>query len=161
MYRKEKTMKIKYWIFYVLLALLLPSLALAGNQIKEIEVSDLLVRAVPPGAENTALFMTLTNPNQTDIVLSKLSSPVCRAAEIHLMQHKNGVMSMEHVPELTIKGGESLRLSPDGYHIMLIGLKKPLKKGDIVPVTLGFKDGSTVVINAPVGKLMKKMKHSH
>ena len=154
-------MKIRHWIFYALLTLLLPSLALAGNQIKEIEVSDFLVRAVPPGAENTALFMTLTNPNRADMVLSKVSSPVCRAAEIHLMRHKDGLMEMKHVPELTIKGGETLKLSPEGYHIMLIGLKKTLKQGDIVPVTLSFKDGITIRINATVLKLMKKMKHSH
>ncbi|MBE9535717.1 MAG: copper chaperone PCu(A)C [Proteobacteria bacterium] len=155
-------MKIKCWIFYALLALLLPSMALAGNQIKkEIELSDFYVRAVPPGAENTALFITLTNPNKTDVVLSKVSSPVCRAAEIHLMQHKAGVMSMEHVPELAIKGGDTLKLSPDGYHIMLIGLKKTLKDGDSVPVTLSFKDGNKVKINATVRRLMKKMKHSH
>lgn len=155
-------MKIRHWTFYAILALLLPSTALAENKdTKDMEASDSLVRAVPPGAKNTALFVTLENPNKTDMVLSKLSSPVCRAAEIHLMQHKNGVMSMEHVPELTIKGGESLSLSPDGYHIMLIGLKQSLKKGDIVPVTLSFKGGSTVVINAPVGKFIKKMKHNH
>jgi len=154
-------MKIRYRIFYALLALLLPSLALAGDQIKEIEVSDFLVRAVPPGAENTALFMTLTNPNGTDLVLSEVSSPVCRAAEIHLMSHKDGLMEMKHVPELTIRGGETVRLSPEGYHIMLIGLKKALKQGDIVPVTLRFKGGSTININATVLKLTKKMEHSH
>jgi len=154
-------MKIRYRIFYALLALLLPSLVFAGNQIKEIEVSDFLVRAVPPGAENTALFMTLTNPNGADIVLSGISSPVCRAAEIHLMRHKDGLMEMKHVPELTIRGGETVRFSPEGYHIMLIGLKKTLKQGDIVPVTLSFKNGSTVRIDATVLKLMKKMEHSH
>jgi copper(I)-binding protein len=155
-------MKIRNWIFFALLALLLPSLALASGQaIKEMEVSDFIVRAVPPGAENTALFMTLTNPNKTDMVLSELSSPLCRAAEIHLMRHKDGVMEMKHVAELSIKGGEKIDFSPDGYHIMLIGLKQALKEEDIVPVTLGFKDGSTMTINAPVRKFIKKMEHNH
>ncbi len=155
-------MKFSCQIFYVFLVLLLPSLTFAADLTgKTIEVNDPFVRAVPPGASNTALFMILKNSGKTDLVISEISSPASRAAEVHMSMHKGGMMEMHHVPELTIKSGESVSFSPDGYHIMLIGLKNPLKEGTIVALTLKFKNGDTLKIDAPVRKLMKKMEHRH
>ena len=155
-------MKFSYQIFYIFLVLLLPSLTFAADLTgKTIEVNDPFVRAVPPGAANTVLFMTLKNTGKTDLIISEASSPVSRAAEVHMSMRKGGMMQMHHVPELTIKAGESVPFSPDGYHIMLIGLKKSLKEGAIVPLTLKFKSGDSLKIEAPVRKLMKKMDHRH
>ena len=61
-------------------------------------------------------------------------------------------MRMERVDSVEIKAGEAVRLEPMGLHIMLIGLKRPLKKGSEVPITLTFRDGSTVTVTARVGK---------
>lgn len=155
-------MKFRNQIFFVFLALLLPALTFATDLTeKTIEVSDPFIRAVPPGASNTALFMTLKNKGKTDMVISGASSPVAKAAEVHMTTHKGGMMQMHHIPELTIKAGESIPFTPDGYHIMLIGLKKPLKEGAIVPLTLKFKNGDILKIEAPVHKSMKKMEHRH
>ena len=41
-------------------------------------------------------------------------------------------------------------LGEGGYHIMLIGLKKPVNKGDIVAITLHFKEGSSIIVKADV-----------
>jgi copper(I)-binding protein len=61
-------------------------------------------------------------------------------------------MKMERVDSVEIKAGETVRLEPMGLHIMLIGLKRPLKKGSEVPIALTFRDGSTVTVTARVGK---------
>ena len=48
-------------------------------------------------------------------------------------------------------------LSPGGYHVMLFELVKPLKEGDVVPLTLTFEDSagkkSTVEVKAAVKPL--------
>ncbi len=35
--------------------------------------------------------------------------------------------------------GKPLTLRPDGYHVVLAGLKAPMNKGDSVPLTLAFE----------------------
>ena len=36
-------------------------------------------------------------------------------------------MKMVNVPSITVAAGETLVLQPGGYHLMLFGLKKPIK----------------------------------
>jgi copper(I)-binding protein len=51
-------------------------------------------------------------------------------------------------------------LQPGGYHVMLIGLKQPLKAGQMVALTLKFSNDQVVSIEAPVQKIMMKhMQH--
>ena len=50
--------------------------------------------------------------------------------EIHSMKMDNGVMKMRLVTGgLEIKPGRTVKLRPSGYHVMFVGLKKPLDKG--------------------------------
>jgi copper(I)-binding protein len=53
-------------------------------------------------------------------------------------------------------------LEPSGLHVMLIDLKGPMKEGDKVAITLGFDDGSSKKIEAPIRKPapMPAMDHS-
>ena len=57
---------------------------------------------------------------------------------------------MRAVPAIEIKAKGETALKPGGLHIMLIDLKQPLKEGGSVAVTLGFADGSSKVVEAPV-----------
>lgn len=50
-----------------------------------------------------------------------------------------GGMTMKQVHSIEIHGGDAVILEPGGYHVMLIGLKKPIAKGDRVELTLTFK----------------------
>ena len=39
-----------------------------------------------------------------------------------------------------------MELKPGSYHVMLMGLKQPLRQGDTIPITLQFQNaGSTTV----------------
>ena len=55
---------------------------------------------------------------------------------------------MAMIANLSIPAKGKVTLQPGGFHIMLINLKKPVNKGDIVPITLHFQDGSVIVVNA-------------
>lgn len=132
--------------------LLTPFAEARDNLAKRVTVSNLYVQAVPPVASNTAAYMKLNNGNKNDIRLIRVSSPVCRSAELHRSVYKEGLMKMSHVDGIMIKGHENIILKPEGFHIMLIDLKKPLKIGDKVPITLNFNDGSSLTIEAKVRK---------
>ncbi|HJE03643.1 MAG TPA: copper chaperone PCu(A)C, partial [Aliarcobacter thereius] len=100
------------------------TLLLASNSIN---VSDAYARATPPNMPNSAAFMSLENITDKDISLVKASSNVTNKVELHTHDMKNGVMKMYEVEEILIKANNNTVLKPGGYHIMLIGLNKPLK----------------------------------
>lgn len=81
--------------------------------------------------------------------LLSASTPVAGRVEIHRMQMQGDVMQMRAVPALDLPAGSTVTLkhgTPDGHHLMLLGLKAPLKDGDRFPVTLTFeKAGSHTV----------------
>ncbi len=43
--------------------------------------------------------------------------------------------------------GGRLELRPDGYHLMLLDLKQPLKAGERFPMTLTFEHAGTIQIS--------------
>lgn len=130
-------------------AMLASVLAHAGAA-DQVTARDPFVRLMPNGAPTSAAFMVLQNAGPADVSLVKAESPVARVVELHTHINDNGVMRMRAVPAIEIKAKGETALKPGGLHIMLIDLKQPLKEGGSVAVTLGFADGSSKVVEAPV-----------
>jgi periplasmic copper chaperone A len=87
-------------------------------------------RATPKGAKTGAVYMTLDNKSGTPDRLTGVSSDVADKLQIHEMKVENGVMQMREVADgLPIPAGGSVVLKPGSYHVMMIGLKKPLTAG--------------------------------
>lgn len=59
-------------------------------------------------------------------------------------------MTMKPVDSIELPAGETVKLEPGGYHIMLLDLVSPLKKGDTVEVTLTFEKAGTKTVTAEV-----------
>lgn len=117
----------------------------------DIVVTKAWVAALPPVQSTTAAYMTIENKGKDKEVLISVSSPTAAAAEIHQMSMDGGMMKMAMLKSLTIPAKGKVVLAQGGYHIMLINLVKPLKKGDIVPIYLKFDCGCTVEVKATVG----------
>lgn len=130
-------------------AMLYGSAAFAGVADK-VAVQDPYVRLAPPGAPATGAFMVLKNGGDKDAKLIKAENPVSRVTELHNHINDNGVMRMRPVPAIEIKAGGEAVLKPGGLHVMLIDLKAPMREGDMVPITLGFDDGSSKTVEARV-----------
>jgi len=60
------------------------------------------------------------------------------------------MMKMVRVRKFVIKPGQTIILKPGSYHIMLIDLKHPLKKGEKVTLWLKFKYSGMKKVIAPV-----------
>ena len=52
---------------------------------------------------------------------------------------------------LPLNPGESVTFAPGGYHLMLIGLPKATKAGDVIPATFIFASGARLKVEFPVG----------
>jgi len=114
-------------------SLLLASLA-AQAQSPAVKVDDPWVRATVAPQKSTGAFMQLTAAKAAKVVAA--SSPVAAMVEIHEMKMDDGVMKMRAVEVLPLPAGQAVALKPGSYHVMLMGLKNPIKAGETVPLTL-------------------------
>lgn len=112
--------------------ILLASLALPA--LAQVEVTDAWVRATVPAQTATGAFMKLRAKTAARLVEAK--SPVAGTVELHEMKMVGDVMKMGAVPGVDLPAGQTVELAPGGYHIMLLELKRQVKEGDTVPLTL-------------------------
>ena len=108
-------------------------------------LTDLWARATPPKAPTGAGYLTITNSGSEADTLIAVSTPAAETSELHIMEVKNGIMTMHPVEGgIEIPAGGKVTLAPGGYHLMFIRLKEPLKDGGKLPVTLTFKKAGKV-----------------
>lgn len=119
--------------FAAIMLMLLSSLAHA-----EVTISDAWVRATAPGQKVGAAYMTLQSPQAVKLVYAESKS--ADEVEIHSMSMTNGIMKMRKLEALNLQPNKPEKLAPGGFHLMLFGLKAPLKAGEKVTLTLCFKD---------------------
>jgi len=103
-----------------------------------VKITDAWIRATAPGQEVGGAFMTITS--KVDSTLASASSPVASDIQIHRMWMEKDVMKMRMLDSLKLPKGKPVKLDPDGFHLMLFGLKKPLKEGDNIEISLTLKD---------------------
>ena len=121
-----------------------PSAASAG-----VTVRDAWARATPTGATTGAAYMTLTSP--AGDVLTGASTPVAGQAAVHEMRMDGAVMRMRALEGgLVLPPGQAVTLQPGGLHVMLEGLKAPLKQGGTVPLHLTFRTAPALDLDVPV-----------
>jgi copper(I)-binding protein len=119
----------------LLAALLVSASVYAGD----IQVENAWARATAPGQDVAGVDLTITSKQAA--ILIGVSSPVCKTVELHsmTMPHGNGMMKMHEVDAIELPAGKPVNLRASGYHLMLTGLKAPLKAGESVPLTLNIK----------------------
>jgi len=143
----------KHLTFTLLLAVSFASPVFAAAGVADqISVVDPYVRMTPPGAKATAAFMVLKNVGDRDAQLVSANAQAANITELHNHINDNGVMRMRQVKEIAVPAKGEAVLKPGGYHVMLIDMKAPLKEGDHVVIKLGFGDGSSKEVHAPVTK---------
>lgn len=121
----------------------------------QVSVKDPWVRGTVAKQTATGAFMSLTADEDARLVSA--TSPVAEAVELHEMSMDGGVMRMRTIPALALPAGKRVELTPGSHHVMLIGLKRPLSQGDVVPLRLTIEKASgqraTIEISAPVRAL--------
>ena len=129
---------------------ILPALA-ALAQSASIEVSAPWARPSVGGGKMSAAYLTIQNRASEPDRLVAAAAPVAEAVELHTVVKDGDVMRMRPVPAIEVAAGATQKLQPGGYHIMLIGLKAPLKAGDRFPLDLTFEKAGHRVVDVTVG----------
>ncbi|MGA8754959.1 MAG: copper chaperone PCu(A)C [Stellaceae bacterium] len=125
--------------------------AVASAQTGQLAVDNAWARATPGKSDIGAAYVTIHSP--TDDRLVAASTPVAKKAELHTMEMSGMVMKMRPISSIDIPAGQSVSLAPGGMHIMLMGLKQPLKAGQSFPLTLTFVKAGTRTVNVAVEKV--------
>ena len=132
-------------------ALLIAASSFAFAQGPSIQVEQPWSRATPAGASTGAVYLTVTNKSRDADRLLGASSDVADKSQIHEMKVVNGVMEMREVTGgLPVLPRVSVVLKPGSYDVMLINLKKPLKDGETIPLTLDFEKAGKISITVPI-----------
>ena len=103
-------------------------------------ISHAWARATVPGQAVGAAYMKIYSA--VDTTLTGIESDVSRSVEVHSMRHQNGVMQMRAQKQLEVPAGQGVDLAPGCIHLMLLGLKKPLKAGESLQLKMTFVDGA-------------------
>lgn len=113
-----------------------------------VTVSDVWIRE--PAGATAGAYLTLRNAGARAVALTGVTSDAAAFVEMHESRERDGMMSMRKVERLAVAPRGTTTLAPGGLHLMLINLKRPLRAGDAVPLTLRFDDGTTVTVAATV-----------
>lgn len=138
----------------LLAALLLSASAYAGD----IQVEGAWTRATLPGQDMAMVYMSITSKQAATIV--GVSSKTAKAAEMHTMEHKGGMMKMYEVKSISLPADSRLEMSMHGYHLVLAGLKAPLKAGATVPLTLNIEMADKSIVKVGVQAEVRPLKNA-
>ncbi len=123
--------------------------AAGGDSIDEIRVTDAWSRATPPGTEVGVVYFVIANGGKSDRLV-RVSSPIAARSELHITRMDGKMMTMQHVDTVDVKAEDSTSFAPGGRHVMLIGLKRPLKERDVFPLVLTFENAGPLEIQVHV-----------
>jgi copper(I)-binding protein len=132
---------------------LLPGLALATNyKLGSLEIDSPWTRATAPTAPSGGGYLTITNAGPTPDRLVGASCPAAAAkVQVHEMKMDGDIMRMRELEHgLEIPAGGKVALAPGGFHLMMTGLKAPLKQGTRVPCTLTFEKAGSIDVELAV-----------
>jgi len=125
-------------------AVLLASLTMTAQADADgITVHDAWSRATPPGITVGVAYFVIDNQGAQDRLL-RVSSPIAKQPELHVSKMQGGIMTMEELNTLEVGAHAKVAFAPSGKHVMLIGLRRPLKAGDSFPLTLTFEKAGAV-----------------
>lgn len=121
----------------------------ARAQAPTVEVSEAWARATTSSARVGGVFLKIRATGAGDRVVSA-STPLAEKVELHETIRDGNVMRMREVPALMVPAGQTVELKPGSYHIMLIGLKQPLNRGESFPLTITFEKAPAVTATVTV-----------
>jgi copper(I)-binding protein len=139
------------------------ALSVAPLALAQVNVSDAWARATVPAQKTSGAFLRIESAQPS--ILIGIDSAAARSVEIHQMRRDGDVMRMRQVKALVLPPGTPVELKPDGYHLMLIDLKRPLSAGEHIPLRLKIqhadKKTEIVEVQAEVRALGAPASNAH
>lgn len=109
-----------------------------------LQVSDAWISPSRPGQTVVGGYMRLRSTQ--DAALVQIDTDAAAKAEMHRMSMEDDIMRMRRLDRLDLPAGQTVDLAPGARHLMLFDVRRPLKAGDMVRLTLTLRlaDGQSV-----------------
>lgn len=118
--------------------------------------SDLMIvnmqapASLTPNAGSGAIYLTIENHGAEPDRLVGMVTPSASMAMLHEMKIEGDVMKMRALTSLDVPAGATVELKPGASHIMLMGMKAPLKAGNSIQLELTFEKSGVLKVDVPV-----------
>ena len=143
-----------------LMVILAAVLLTACGAEKGIEVHKVWMRPAAQGENEAVYFVMHNHASETD-ELTGVTSDAAQAVELDETTVVDDVSKMKKVDSVPVEAFAEIEFAPRGYHVMLIGLKKELKLGDEIEITLHFKNQEDLTIKVPVQNILLPEHEGH
>ena len=143
----------KVFAFAFGFAMLLPALAsadCASVTAGDLTISKAWSRATIGAQRPAAFYVEIRNDGEADDRLVGIETLVAGMPMLHQTVIQDGLATMPHVEAVDVPAGETVSLSPGGYHGMLMELTTALSEGQTFPVTLTFEQAGAIEIDTQV-----------
>lgn len=137
---------------------LLASGLLSASAFAQVSVSDPWIRATVPAQKVTGAFMKLQSAAPARLV--GVQTEVAGRAELHEMAMDGQTMRMRRVESIELPAGKPVNLASGGYHVMLFELKRQVREGESVELTLLVADAAGKRQDVKVKVPVKPLTHS-
>lgn len=124
-----------------------------------IEVRESWMRPAAQG-ENGAIYFVIHNRGSNADTLTGISSDIAESVEMHESKMSGDVMQMQQIDSVPLEPSAEVKFEPGGLHVMLVDLKKDLKVGDEVEITLHFTNFEDINVTVPVSDMPASEDHS-
>jgi copper(I)-binding protein len=131
---------------------------LSASAFAQVSVSDPWIRATVPAQKVTGAFMRVQSPTAARLV--GVQADVAGRAELHEMAMDGQTMRMRRVESIELPAGKPVNLASGGYHVMLFDLKRQVKEGENVELTLQVQDAAGKRQDVKLSVPVKPLTHS-
>lgn len=120
------------------------------------KLGDLIIkrpyaRATVPNQPSGGVFFSIENTGKQGDKLIGVATTAAKRAELHTMAMEGNVMKMREVDAIEVAPSAKVEMMPGkGYHVMLMGLNRQLKRNDKFPLTLTFEKAGKLDISVQV-----------
>jgi copper(I)-binding protein len=124
-----------------------------GGEAGDVAIGHPFATPTVPGATTGAAYVArLENKGTQPDRLLRASTPAARRVELHSMSvDAQGIMRMREIDGIALAPKATVAMRPgQGIHLMLVGLREPLREGATFPMTLEFERGGKVEVKVVV-----------
>jgi len=135
-------MNLVYKMIIVSLLALVPAIlsiniGLTHNFVKgTVEINHPIINKPFESAKSAAGYFTIKNHGPKKISLRGVSMTLAKAMLHETTTDDDGVVRMKHVMKVDIPPDGELILKPGSFHVMIMGINRPLLLNDEIPATL-------------------------
>ena len=144
-------LKLTDWRFLAAIALTLSSAAAIAHDYSagDMHIDHPWARPTLAATVPAAVYFDMRNHGNADDRLIAAATDRADHVELHasIKDHETGTVKMRLAEDgVAAPAGQTVSMATGSYHIMLIGLEKPLKEGERFPMTLTFEQAGEVEV---------------